>query len=171
MRDRMGMYRDARKLRAPTYMIRRLGQQPPRRPGDLGQDELGGGGPQPVFPPTSGEIFARVTDPAAVPREAVGEGAAAGDSPGSMSADAGTNSIGDNPDDLVMDIDWVSFWVGGSCLLGLWLLTGGSLNGINCSRRRLILGNSTCRSGLIRRPECLTYLVLSSLDTVSTSFG
>ena len=41
MRDKMGAYRDARKLRAPTTMMKRLGQAPPRTKADV----LAAGGP------------------------------------------------------------------------------------------------------------------------------
>ena len=103
MRDRIGVYRDARKLRASTTMMKRLGQSVPRVKGDPGaaaaelQPEAEERKPDLLFPAQDGEITA--------PRPA-GQGSAS-NSAGSMSV--GMPSEPGMPDDLMADIDWVSY--------------------------------------------------------------
>lgn len=110
IRDRIGAYSEARKLRAPTGMLQRLGQQPPRRVGDIGEIPLEPSPPVPklMVPsehPSPGTTNAeyRWTLPVQSP-------------PGlesSSDTTSRTGSVTDIPqpmsmsDDLMADINWV----------------------------------------------------------------
>ena len=163
------MYRDLRKLRAPTAMMKRLGVTPPRPRGDVGQtplvDEEGEvRKPDLLFPAPGGAITApasRVQQQQqedlqiqmqqqeqlvqqVAPGQQVGVQSPGG-SGGSMSV--GMPSSDGMPDDLMADIDWVSdaclhAWLMGSRWLTPFVLY--RMSGIDCSHRRSMTGSLMC---------------------------
>ena len=106
VRDRLGVYRDARKLRAPTGMLARIGQRQPRKVDDnmsMGPTE------QPNQPAIIFGAAVEKTDSGSsaypeVPQNPVSELARSESliTPGGPSPET---TLGD---DLMADIDWVS---------------------------------------------------------------
>ncbi|KAL9107027.1 MAG: hypothetical protein Q9187_008485 [Circinaria calcarea] len=109
LRDRIGAYNEARKVRAPKEMLQRLGQQPPRRAGDEGEDLPANPSRYevivPLQPPGSGtnEEYKRLlmlpAETARVPES-------------SSDTNSGAGNVASMPqptsmtDDLMADIDW-----------------------------------------------------------------
>ena len=109
LRDRMGFYRDARKLRAPTTMIKRMGISAPRTSGESALDGQVQEEKKPdlLYPSLhGGEVTA--PDAAAMAGQVQGaNGSPETTRRGSMSGTAGSGE-GGMADDLMADIDWVS---------------------------------------------------------------
>lgn len=127
LRDKTCIYRDMRKIRAPTALEKRIGLTTPRRPGDQYNPlPLIGRGAPSTSPPiglgaaASGEAF--FPPPVHVgSRRSSSETSSSfpgSSKPGSVSNDVMIESM---KDDLMIDIDWVSFTffvlslVGGRC--------------------------------------------------------
>lgn len=138
IRDRMGVYRDARRMKAPTGMLQRIGQQPPSKKEDL-RSPLDHG-PLPAVVVGAGQSegsLMGVRHPVDRPEEMT--------HPPSLTSGSSASS-GGKPveltlsDDLMNDIDWVCEILSGAVGFGLMLCR---MSGTNCSHRILIPANST----------------------------
>ena len=118
IRDRMGIYRDARKLRAPVLMNKRMGIKPPVQRGEIGlQDEQEDKKPDLMYPSARGEkthpeMVAIANEQEAQAQQAQAQTRRESGSPetgrsGSMSGTVGSGQDIAMPDDLMADIDWV----------------------------------------------------------------
>jgi hypothetical protein len=102
IRDRLGVYRDARKLRAPTGMLQRIGMMAPRT-----VEDFQAATPPPVFAgagPQKSENIIGVRHRDDRPEEI--------SNPPSLTSGSSTSSGGpprqmSMNDDLMLDIDWV----------------------------------------------------------------
>ena len=146
IRDRIGAYTEARKVRAPTGMLQRLGQQPPRRAGDIGETLL-----EPSPPPAKLMVPSDHPSPRTMNEEYQGT-LPVQSPPGLESSSDTTSSPGSVPgvpqplsmsDDLMADIDWVNKASISSPILFSPLVSADVLlrmNGISCSRLTSIPG-------------------------------
>jgi len=139
IRDRMGVYRDARRMKAPTGMLQRIGQQLPSKKEDLRSPLEHGPLPAAIVGVGQSEGgLMGVRHPVDRPEEM--------NHPPSLTSGSSVSSGGKSmeltlSDDLMNDIDWVSE---GLFCIGESLLTVCRMSGINCSRRISILANSIC---------------------------
>ena len=124
IRDRMSVYRDARKLKAPTGMLKRIGITPPRKVNngepptaeftEPSPVQFGAGEPLPAEGKIMGVRFHEdlPEEQAQTPRPSLTSGSSA-----SSSNFSSSNSMFMAPpaemtlsDDMMNDIDWVSFF-------------------------------------------------------------
>ncbi len=110
VRNKMGIYVDARKVRAPKEMMLRFGQGPP-----LGVGKMKGGAELAQSSLGAATLFAPPMAPAAVRQAA---GVAAGVAPPQGKANAAP--VAPMMDDKMVDIDWVCLFFGLMFVFARW---------------------------------------------------
>ncbi|KAI9722679.1 MAG: hypothetical protein M1812_001610 [Candelaria pacifica] len=110
LRDKTGIYRDMRKVRAPTALEKRIGLTPPRRPGEL-PGQYNSLANDRIDPPTSPPIGlgAAASGEAFFPPPAhVGSPGSGSETSSSFRGSSQPGSISNESmkDDLMVDIDW-----------------------------------------------------------------
>ena len=105
VRDRLGVYRDVRKLRAPSGMLARIGQQPIRKVEDTLSMEPSKPGEEPVI--IFGAAVERLPNGKPVNQEVRQAPMPGFGQSSSMEAQAGPSPETSLGDDLMADIDWV----------------------------------------------------------------